>query len=271
MTDVTTGQRVKKIRAHREIINSIDRTMASGSGVELLATGSDDGTVKIWEGGDDAGKVAVASFEIGCPVTSVCWGSDGNSVYIGALDNEVHVCRALFSMLSSADHAIFQVYDLRKGEQVSSLVGHVDTPSSLSLSPNGNYLLSPSFSSQTIVWDIRPFSPAANRIHRVLQGASAGFEHTLLKGAWSKDDGGKRVAVGGADRMVCIWDMDSAKILYKVGSYLSSAFYMLIVRSKLPGHKGTVTSVDFHPKEPISTSFTTRARSPLHAYTCLQS
>ena len=24
---------------------------------------------------------------------------------------------------------------------------------------------------------------------------------------------------------------------------------------QLPGHKGTVTSVDFHPKEPISTSY----------------
>ena len=65
--------------------------MAAGSGIELLATGSDDGTVKIWEGGDDAGKQPVATFDVGCPVTSVCWGSDGNSVYIGAIDNEIHV------------------------------------------------------------------------------------------------------------------------------------------------------------------------------------
>ncbi|KAF8166992.1 WD40-repeat-containing domain protein, partial [Pholiota molesta] len=170
MTDVTTGQKTRKIRAHREIINSLDRTMAR----------------------EDAGKQAVATFEVGCPVTSVCWSADGNSVYIGAIDNEVHV------------------YDLRKSEQVSSLVGHTDTPTSLALSPNGSFLLSPSFSSQTFVWD-----------------------NTLLRGAWSKDDGGNRVAVGGADRMVCIWDVDSGKILYK-----------------LPGHKGTVTSVDFHPKSP---------------------
>jgi Prp8 binding protein len=127
-----------------------------------------------------------------------------------------------------------QVYDLRKGEEVYSLTGHTDTPCSLSLSPDGSYLLSPSFSSQTIIHDVRPFSPLPNRIHRVLQGAPAGFENTLLKGAWSKDDGGQRVAVGGADRMVCVWEVDSGKIQYK-----------------LPGHKGTVTAVDFHPKEPI--------------------
>ena len=69
--------------------------MATGSGIELLATGSDDGTVKIWEGGEESGKQPVATFNVGCPVTSVCWGLDGNSVYIGAIDNEIHVCFSL--------------------------------------------------------------------------------------------------------------------------------------------------------------------------------
>ncbi|KDQ64104.1 hypothetical protein JAAARDRAFT_144544, partial [Jaapia argillacea MUCL 33604] len=216
MTDVTTGSRVRKIRAHRGIINSLDRTIAGGAGVELLATGSDDGTVRVWEGGDDGKKECVMDFEVGCPVTSVCWSVDGANIYVGALDNEIHV------------------YDLRKQEKVYTLSGHTDTPTSLSLSPNGSFLLSPSFSSQTIIHDVRPFSPSPSRIHRVLTGAPAGFEHALLKGAWSKDDGGRRVAVGGADRCVCIWDVDSGKMQYK-----------------LPGHKGTVTAVDFHPKEPI--------------------
>jgi Prp8 binding protein len=91
LTDVATGERTRKIRAHRGIINSLDRTMGGGAGTELVATGSDDGTVKIWEGGYEGGKHAVASFEIGCPVTSVCWSVDGANVYIGALDNEIHV------------------------------------------------------------------------------------------------------------------------------------------------------------------------------------
>ena len=108
------------------------------------------------------------------------------------------------------------MYDLRKSEQVYTLTGHSDTPTSLSLSPNGSYLLSPSFSSHTIIHDIRPFSPSPSRIHRVLQGSPAGFENTLLRAAWSKDDGGGRVAVGGADRMVCIWDVESGRVLYKV-------------------------------------------------------
>lgn len=96
------------------------------------------------------------------------------------------------------------------------LSDHVDTPAGLVISPNGSYLLSPSFSSQTIIHDIRPFAPSPNRVHRVLTGAPAGFENTLLRGAWSREDGGRRVAVGGADRTVTIWDVESSKILYKV-------------------------------------------------------
>ncbi|TFK28996.1 WD40 repeat-like protein [Coprinopsis marcescibilis] len=219
-TDLTTGQKLKRIRAHREIINTLDRTMASGSGTELLATGSDDGTVKVWAGGSDdpssSDKQPIATLDIGCPVTAVAWSQDGANLYIGAIDNEIHV------------------YDLRKQQEVYSLGGHTDTPTSLALSPDGCFLLSPSLSSQTIVHDVRPFSPSATRIHRTLLGAPAGFENTLLRGAWSKEDGGRRVAVGGADRAVCIWDVESSRILYK-----------------LPGHKGTVTAVDFHPKEPI--------------------
>ncbi|KAI0832783.1 WD40 repeat-like protein [Trametes gibbosa] len=216
VTDLTTGQRARKLHAHRGIINSLDRTLAGGAGVELVVTGADDGTVRVWEGGDEGPKNPVSVYELGCPVTSVCWSADGASIYAGALDNEIHVI------------------DFRKNEEVYTLMGHTDTPTSLSLSPNGHYLLSPSFSSQTIIHDVRPFSPSPNRIHRVLMGAPAGFESTLLRGAWSKDDDGRRVGVGGADRTVCIWEVESGKVLYK-----------------LPGHKGTVTAVDFHPKEPI--------------------
>ena len=97
-TDLTTGQRIRKLRAHREIINSLDRTLAGGAGVELLASASDDGTVRVWEGGDDAGKEPVAVFELGCPVTCVAWSADGASIYAGALDNVIHV-RILFVCL----------------------------------------------------------------------------------------------------------------------------------------------------------------------------
>lgn len=72
------------------------------------------------------------------------------------------------------------------------------------------------------------------RVYRSLTGAPAGFESALIRCAWSKHDGGQRIAAGGGDRTVTVWDVETGKILYK-----------------LPGHKGTVTGVDLHPKEPI--------------------
>jgi len=169
LSDLTTGQRIKKIRAHRGIINSLARSNA-GHGIELVATASDDSTVKIWECGDEGSRDNVATWELGCPVTSVCWGPDGNSVFVGALDNLIHVrvhTPSHFTCLT-----LVQVYDLRKNQEVYALTGHTDTPTSISLSPDGTHILSPSLSSQTIIHDIRPFSPSPTRVHRILQGQS---------------------------------------------------------------------------------------------------
>ncbi|CAG8815852.1 6621_t:CDS:2, partial [Dentiscutata erythropus] len=63
--------------------------------------------------------------------------------------------------------------------------------------------------------------------------APHGFEKNLIKPAWSSD--GSQIAAGSSDRTVVIWDVSSRRILYK-----------------LPGHKGSVNEVDFHPKEPIT-------------------
>lgn len=69
--------------------------MAGGAGVELVVTGADDGTVRVWEGGDEGPKNPVSVFELGCPITSVCWSADGQNIYAGALDNEIHVSTIL--------------------------------------------------------------------------------------------------------------------------------------------------------------------------------
>lgn len=95
MSDLSTGERVRKLRGHTGIINALSRTTAGSSGMELIATASDDGTVKVWEGGDEGSKYHVADWNIGCPVTAVCWGPDGNSAYIGALDNLIHASLAI--------------------------------------------------------------------------------------------------------------------------------------------------------------------------------
>lgn len=126
------------------------------------------------------------------------WSADGQSIFVGGVDNDVHV-------FSLAHHAIS--YSLR---------AHTDTIASLALSPNSSLLLSASMDSVLHLWSVQPFAPTINtanpalhpRLVRSFYGAPAGFEGLLRKASWSKHpqaDGGGMVAIGGADRSLTVW------------------------------------------------------------------
>lgn len=112
-------------------------------------------------------------------------------------------------------------------------MGHTDTITSLQVSPDSQQLLSNAHDSTVRTWDIRPFAPA-DRAVRTYDGAPTGFEKNLFRASW--DPTGKKIAAGSGDRSVAVWDVASGKLL-----------------NKLPGHKGAVNDVRFHPGgEPIS-------------------
>lgn len=82
-------------------------------------------------------------------------------------------------------------------------------------------------------WDVRPFAPADRRI-QTYDGAPTGHERNLLKASW--DSTGEKIAAGGGDQNVTIWEARTGKLL-----------------NKLPGHRGAVNDVRFHPLgEPLS-------------------
>ena len=82
------------------------------------------------------------------------------------------------------------------------------------------------------VWDVKPFSNVPQRQLQLLQGAPHSIDKNLLRCCWSPD--GTQCAAGAGDCTVVIWDVKSGRILYK-----------------LPGHRGTVNDVSWHPTEPI--------------------
>lgn len=216
-------------------MNSVD-VQHGGAGKGLIVTGSDDGTVRVWS---DESKEEVEVVELGYPITAVrvslsCaeagtaadvvldqqvkWSEDGQSIYIGGVDNDVHV-------FSLSQHAIS--YTLR---------GHTDTITSLSLCPTSSQLLTSSMDSVLHLWSVQPFAPTLNtanpalhpRLIRSFYGAPAGFEGLLRKASWSKHStqitgGGSMVAIGGADRALTVWDSTTGEIRYKVIRYVSSS------------------------------------------------
>ncbi|CAG8546055.1 5254_t:CDS:10 [Paraglomus brasilianum] len=164
-------------------------------------------------------KEAVDTFTQKYQITATCFSEAGDLVFAGSIDNDI------------------KAWDLRKKDVVYVLKGHLDTISGLRLSPDGSYLLSNGMDNAVRMWDVKPFA-LANRLVKVFEGAPHGFEKNLIKPAWSSD--GSQIACGSADRSVVIWEVSSRKILYK-----------------LPGHKGCVNDIDFHPKEPIIASGST--------------
>ena len=79
-----TGERVRRLRGHRGIVNSVACTRAGGR----WASASDDGRVLFWA--PDA-RYPVASIELGYPVTCVEFSDDGTQLFVGGVDNAIHV------------------------------------------------------------------------------------------------------------------------------------------------------------------------------------
>jgi Prp8 binding protein len=121
------------------------------------------------------------------------------------------------------------------------LAGHQDTITGLSISPDGNYILSNAMDSSLRVWDVRPFVHHShnpypnNRCEHILTGVHHGAEKVLLKCNWSHDQ--EYITAGSADRIVHLWETTN---------YSEVCGWA--------GHKASINQVIIHPSEPIIAS-----------------
>lgn len=229
--DANKGHRLRKLEEHTGIVNCL---AVSAHDPNMLVSGSDDCTAIVW---DVRQREPVASLFHDYQITSIAMAHDARSVYTGGIDN------------------IIRMWDLRQGEpedESMTMGGHTDTITGLSLSPDGHSLLSNSMDHTLRSWNVRPYVPGMQnhaqdshgkeqgelRCMRLFHGHSHGAEKALLRCGWSHDGG--LVTAGSADRNVHIWDADSCEPLYI-----------------LPGHKGSVNEVAFHPSEAMIASCST--------------
>lgn len=133
--NVETGERIRRHVGHEEVINCLD---VSKRGEEFLVSGSDDGSISVW---DPRQKAAMDYIETDMPVTAVSLAEAGNELYSGGIDN------------------VIKVWDLRMKKTTYTLTGHTDTITSLAVSPDSQSLLSNSHDNTVRTWDIRPFAP----------------------------------------------------------------------------------------------------------------
>ncbi|KAJ3646375.1 hypothetical protein Zmor_023965 [Zophobas morio] len=193
--DLPTGQRIKKYKGHTTFVNSVQ---GARRGPQLMVSGSDDTTVKLW---DIRKKQAITTFNSNYQVVAVEFNDTAEQIFSAGIDNDI------------------KVWDIRNHEIIYTLKGHTDTVTGLSLSPDGSYLLSNSMDNSLRIWDVRPYAPQ-ERCVKVFTGHQHNFEKNLLRCSWSKD--GSKVSAGSADRFLYIWDTTSRRIVYKLPGHNGS-------------------------------------------------
>ena len=150
------------------------RTVAYSTRLPIIASGSDDNTVKIWDRISGEHKITLNGHTDG--VTSVAFSPDGNTLASGSWDNTV------------------RMWDATTGEQKTTLNGHTDRITSVAFSPDGNTLASGSWDNTVHIWD-----------------ATTGEQKTTLNGhtdrisavAFSPD--GDTFATGSDDQTIRLW------------------------------------------------------------------
>ncbi|EFP01456.1 hypothetical protein CRE_23928 [Caenorhabditis remanei] len=205
--DMETGECVRNFKSHTDIANAID---VNRRGPEMICSASDDGTTMVH---DFRSKEAAKTFIDKYQMTAVTFNDSSEEVICGGISNQI------------------KVWDMRRNDVKYTLHGHRDTITSLSVSHNGNFLLSNSMDCTLMTWDIRPFVPA-QRLVGTYKGAVHNFEKNLLKCGWSPSD--NYITSGSANRFAFVWDVKSRACVYK-----------------LPGHLGSVNSTALHPLQPI--------------------
>ena len=150
------------------------RSVAFSPDGKFLASGSNEGTVKIWDVGSWR-EVAILRHWDG--VISVVFSPDSKFLASGGSDKTV------------------KVWEVGSWREVTTLWGHGDGVSSVSFSPNGKFLASGSWDETVKVWDVGSWEVATLR----------GHGGPVWSVAFSPD--GKFLASGSDDGTIGLWEI----------------------------------------------------------------
>jgi WD40 repeat protein len=220
--------------------NSVNAVSFSPDG-KLLATGSVDNTVKLWD--TTTGKEIQTLSGHTNSVNAVSFSPDGKRLATGSSDKTVKlwdtttgkeiktltghkkwVTAVSFSpdgklLATGSSDKTLKLWDTTTGKEIQTLAGHTNLVTAVSFSPDGKLLATGSSDKTLKLWDT-----TTGKAIQTLSG------HTNSVNAVSFSPNGKRLATGSYDNTVKLWDTTTGKEI-----------------KTLTGHKEWVTAVSFSP------------------------
>ncbi|KAL6867028.1 hypothetical protein J3F83DRAFT_739731 [Trichoderma novae-zelandiae] len=230
--DLSTKELTAVMKGHQRYV----RTVAF-LGDDLIASGSDDSTIRLWRSDGDTAKPVYSkedSVERGyvnlvaiSPDGLYMASASGSFVYlwdgITGQPMEHHILSEhdgtiksiVFSpegkrLVSTSTDATVRLWDVASGTSLQVFQGHADWVRSAAFSLDGRYIASASDDGTVRIWD--SVEKEGEREPRLLEG-HGGYVRAV---AFSPD--GKLLASGGDDHMIRIWDFASLKLLCELES-----------------------------------------------------
>jgi WD40 repeat protein len=226
----------RRLLGHADAVNSV----AFSSQGHTLATGSSDGTVRVWD--TDTGKTRTRLRGLSGDVNSVAFSPDGGTIATGSsygawlwdaatvrprtplTGHTAQVYSVAFSpdgntVATASEDGTARLWDAHTGKPRAKLTGHTNTVFSVVFSPDGDTLATASEDGTARLWDA-----ATGKSRTKVTGHTA----QVVTVAFSPD--GRTLATGSGDGTMRLWDTATGAS-----------------RTKVDVLTGTVLSVTFSP------------------------